>query len=212
MNRNRAETKPFQTLVFIDLETTGISPLQDRIIEIGLCEVEKGETVREWASLINPQKTFSPFIENLTGITNAMVAEAPTFAAVAEELLELIAGKVLVAHNARFDYGFLKNEFYRMGIAFQEQVLCTVKLSRVLFPRESRHNLDTIIHRHGLSTGNRHRALGDARVIREFFGKLSTEFPAEILHRAVCRQLKPSGHAPPSDQTERLPLTPPGSG
>jgi DNA polymerase-3 subunit epsilon len=199
---------PFDALVFIDLETTGISPARDRIIEIGLCEVRDGVPVREWTSLVNPLRSVSPFIAGLTGITNAMVAGAPPFAGLAQELREILADKVLVAHNARFDYGFLKSEFQRLGIPFQEQVLCTVKLSRALFPKETRHNLDAIIRRHGLATADRHRALGDARLIREFFAKLRADFPAEVMDRAVRRQLK---RCDPADRTGRLPLTPPGS-
>lgn len=179
-----------QNLVFLDLETTGTNPLHDRIIEIGLCEVADGQPDREWSTLVNPEKSFSPFIEQLTGIANGMVTEAPTFDEIAEELFDRLAGKVLVAHNARFDYGFLKNEFRRQGIAFQEKALCTVKLSRALFPEHRRHNLDALVERHALGAQNRHRALGDARLIREFVQKIRDELPAETVGRAVRSQLK----------------------
>jgi DNA polymerase-3 subunit epsilon len=177
-------------LVFLDLETTGINPLHDRIIEIGLCEVVNGEVLEEWTTLVNPRRPFSPFIEKLTGITPAMVAGAPTFAEIGEELHEKLVGKVLVAHNARFDYGFLKSEFHRLAITFQELTLCTVKLSRALFPQYAKHSLDSLIERHGLNSANRHRALGDVRVVREFLGRISAELPGEILGKAVQRQLK----------------------
>jgi DNA polymerase-3 subunit epsilon len=179
-----------QNLVFLDLETTGTNPLHDRIIEIGLCEVADGQPDREWSTLVNPEKSFSPFIEQLTGIANRMVTEAPTFDEIAEELFDRLAGKVLVAHNARFDYGFLKNEFRRQGIAFQEKALCTVKLSRALFPEHRRHNLDALVERHALGAQNRHRALGDARLIREFVQTIRDELPAETIGRAVRSQLK----------------------
>lgn len=179
-----------QNLVFLDLETTGANPLHDRIIEVGLCEVAGGEPDREWSTLVNPGRTFSPFIEQLTGIANAMTAEAPTFAEIAEELFNRLAGRLLVAHNARFDYGFLKNEFRRQGITLPERTLCTVKLSRALFPQHRRHNLDALVERHGLDAQNRHRALGDARLVREFFRKIQDELPAETVGQAVRSQLK----------------------
>lgn len=199
-----------QQLIFLDLETTGVNPLHDRIIEIGLCQVADGEPVGEWSTLVNPGKTFSPFIENLTGISNAMAAAAPPFADIAAEFLDLVDGRVLVAHNARFDYGFLKNEFARLGIAFREKVLCTVKLCRALFPKESRHNLDTVIQRHGLRVDDRHRALGDARIIRQLFSKLCAEIPAARLEAAVARQLKQPSLPPglPPEQVEALPHAP----
>ena len=94
-------------LVFIDLETTGTNTLHDRVTEVGFCEVHNGAVVEEWSSLVNPGKPISPFIEQITGITTEMVSEAPSFSEIADELQEKLAGKVLVAHNARFDYGFL---------------------------------------------------------------------------------------------------------
>jgi DNA polymerase-3 subunit epsilon len=192
-----------QNLVFLDLETTGANPLHDRIIEIGLCEVADGQPDREWSTLVNPEKTFSPFIEQLTGIANGMVADAPTFDEIAEDLFDRLAGKVLVAHNARFDFGFLKNEFRRQGIAFQEKTLCTVKLSRALFPEHRRHNLDALVERHALGAQNRHRALGDARLIREFVQKIRDELPAETVGRAVRSQLKQPSLLPSTSTATR---------
>ncbi|MEK7874651.1 MAG: 3'-5' exonuclease, partial [Pseudomonadota bacterium] len=107
-----------RSLVFLDLETTGATASFDRITEIGLIEVERGRLVGEWSTLINPQARIPPFIEALTGISNDMVALAPTFAEVARELKARLDGRLLVAHNARFDYGFLKNEFSRLGVKY----------------------------------------------------------------------------------------------
>ena len=103
-------------LVFLDLETTGATASFDRITEIGLIEVEPGGSAAEWSTLVNPEMRIPPFIESLTGISNKMVALAPTFAEVADELRARLAGTRLIAHNARFDYGFLKNEFARLAI------------------------------------------------------------------------------------------------
>ena len=132
-------------LVFLDLETTGATATSDRITEIGLIEVDDGQFSGEWSTLVNPQTRIPPFIESLTGISNAMVADAPTFNEIAVALKERLDGKLLIAHNARFDYGFLKNEFARLDMRYSSDLLCTVKLSRKLYPGHSKHNLDTQI-------------------------------------------------------------------
>ena len=157
--------KLFEPMVFVDLETTGATGTVDRITEIGIVEVNEEGEVREWSSLVNPQTSIPPFIQNLTGISDAMVAEAPTFEELAEEVLMRLHGRLFVAHNARFDYGFLKNEFKRVGVDFKATVLCTVKLSRKLFPQFSKHSLDALIERHGLVCSARHRAMGDVDAV-----------------------------------------------
>lgn len=154
-----------RNVVFLDLETTGASAGQDRITEVGLIEVDDGCFVREWSTLVNPGIPIPPLIRSLTGIDDAMVAAAPCFEDIADELHEAIAGRTLIAHNARFDYGFLEHEFKRIDREFSAPALCTVRLSRKLFPQHARHNLDTLISRHGVECDARHRALGDARVL-----------------------------------------------
>jgi len=171
-----------QPLVILDVETTGANPVYDRITEVGLVEVERGRSVGEWSTLVNPGTRIPPAIQALTGITDDMVALAPAFAEIAGHLLARLEGKLLVAHNARFDYGFLRNEFRRAGLRYSSRVLCTVKLSRRLFPRESRHNLDALMTRHGLACESRHRALGDARAV----GLLLERWRREIAHDVVA--------------------------
>src|SRR5438093_12405505 len=160
-------------LAFVDLETTGTAADRDAITEVGIIRVTAdpaGGTpaVSEWSTLVNPGVPIPPAIQALTGITDAMVREAPAFDAIADEIAAQTAGALFVAHNARFDYGFLKHAFARQGRRFTARVLCTVRLSRRLFPDEPRHNLDSVIARHGLSIEGRHRALGDARVLWAF--------------------------------------------
>jgi DNA polymerase-3 subunit epsilon len=197
-------------LVFIDLETTGTNTLHDRVIEVGFCEVHNGAVIEEWSSLVNPGEPISPFIEQITGITTEMVSGAPSFYEIADELQDKLAGKVLVAHNARFDYGFLKSEFRRLERTFQEKILCTLKLSRALFPQEKKHSLDELIDRHALKTQDRHRALGDAQVLRDFFEKLRSELPSEHLAKTIRSQLKQPSLPPhlPVEQLKRLPSAP----
>jgi len=172
-------------VVFLDLETTGANPDRDRIAEIGLLEVADGRLVREWSTLIDPGCAIPSVVSSLTGITDAMVTEAPRFAEVATRLLELLDGCLLVAHNARFDYGFLRAEFRRIGIRFRSRVLCTVRLSRALFPEHRHHNLDSVMERFGLSCSARHRALGDAQVVWTFVRELERIIEPERLADTV---------------------------
>ena len=177
---------PPEALVFVDLETTGANFANDRIIEIGLVEVDR-DGAREWSALVDPERPVSPFITELTGIDTAMVESAPVFAQLAPEILARLRGRLFIAHNARFDYGFLKHEFKRAGIDFRATNLCTVKLSRALFPGHRRHNLDTLVARHGIAASERHRALGDARVLWELWQRWHALLPAEAIQTAVKR-------------------------
>jgi DNA polymerase-3 subunit epsilon len=173
-----------EPLVFVDLETTGANFANDRIIEIGLVEVDENG-VREWSALVNPETSVSSFITGLTGIDTAMVADAPTFAQLAPLVMEKLRGRLFIAHNARFDYGFLKREFKRLDIDFRMPTLCTVKLSRKLFPEHHRHNLDTLVARHGINAKDRHRALADARVLWDLWQRWHESLPAENIKKAV---------------------------
>ncbi len=177
-----------QELVFVDLETTGGNAAFHRITEVGIVRRRNGEVVEEWSSLVNPQCLIPPYIESFTGITNAMVADAPCFGDVAAVVLEKLTAAgapVFVAHNARFDYSFLRAEFRRLELRFTAKVLCTVKLSRRLFPEFPRHNLDVVMERHGLTCSARHRALGDARVLSDLWSVWCRELAAEKLAGAA---------------------------
>ncbi|MBL8420648.1 MAG: 3'-5' exoribonuclease [Dechloromonas sp.] len=177
-----------RALAFVDLETTGATATSDRITEIGIIEVDADGSVREWQQLVNPGTRIPPFIEQLTGISNELVADAPAFADVADETRRRLEGRLFIAHNARFDYGFLKNEFKRLGVTFRAPVLCTVKLSRALFPEHKRHNLDSLIARHNLAVGARHRALADAQLIRQFWQKIHVDRSIDEIDAALKAQ------------------------
>jgi len=174
-------------LAIVDLETTGAHPVHDRVTEIAVVEVDGGELAAEWSTLVNPGTAIPPAIQALTGITNDMVAAAPRFRDLAGELLERLAGRVFVAHNARFDYGFLRSEFERAGLKFQARTLCTVKLSRRLYPGHARHNLDSVIERHGIACNARHRALGDAQVVWRFLQNAREDLGAAALASAAAQ-------------------------
>jgi DNA polymerase-3 subunit epsilon len=183
-------------LSIVDLETTGAHPVHDRVTEVAVIEVRAGEVTDEWSTLVNPGCAIPPGIQALTGITNAMVADAPSFRRLAENLHERLAGRVLVAHNAHFDYGFLRQEFARAGIDFRAKTLCTVKLSRRLYPEHARHNLDSLIARHGLDCRARHRALGDAQAVWQFLRLAAEERGADIV-AVAARQVAKQPSLPP---------------
>lgn len=177
--------EPRQAMVFVDLETTGATASVDRITEIGIVEVTAQGEVREWSSLVNPLVPIPSFIQGLTGINDEMVASAPTFAQLADEVMQRLQGRLFVAHNARFDYGFLKQSFARLGMDFKASVLCTVKLSRKLYPQYSKHSLDALVERHGLHMPARHRALADAAVLWQFWQVLVAQVSVGPLQQAV---------------------------
>lgn len=179
----------------LDCETTGGKALRDRITELAWIKVEHGQVIGHWHSLFDPQTTIPPWITNITGIHNSMVHDAPTFSQMADEIAEQLDGEIVVAHNARFDYGFLKNEFKRCGKAFHVKTLCSVKISRKLFPQVKGHGLDNILKRMRLTLKNRHRAMSDVLAVLAFFQKISQQFDADEVS-AVCQSLLKSAALP----------------
>ena len=197
--------------VFVDIETTGGNANRDRISELAILTMENGKLVSGWQTLINPEAHIPHHIELLTGINNDMVSVAPTFKKVSQEIYERLNGYVFVAHNARFDYGFIRNEFKRCGLKFKAPVLCTVKLSRNLFPEQRRHNLDSLMQRHELSCRARHRAYGDALVLYDFMCVLYTQLSADDVDKVITRLLKKPS-LPPGLDEEQVDNIPEGSG
>ena len=179
-----SKLNPYPDLAFVDIETTGSHFDRDRITEIGIKTLADNE-LQVWERLIDPQTYIPQNIQRLTGISPAMVQGQPCFSELAEELKKQLEGKIFVAHNARFDYGFIKASFKRIGIEFKPKVLCTVKLSRLLFPDQPRHNLDTIINVHGLKVSARHRALGDADLLLQFWRMCESKFGQAKLNEAI---------------------------
>lgn len=199
-----------QPLLFLDLETTGSAAGHDRITEIGMLEVAHGRLVGEWSTLVNPGIGIPPSIQALTGITNEMVARAPAFDEISRELRARLDGRLLVAHNARFDYGVLRREFQRVGMRYRANVLCTVKLSRRLFPQHSHHNLDALIVRHGVACDSRHRALADARVLWQLVQRWQHDLdPAAVREAASALVRAPTVPAQlPADVFDDIPESP----
>lgn len=152
-------------LILIDIETTGSSSKYGRITELAAIRVENMKVVDTFNTLLNPEQSLPSFITKLTGITDDMLWSAPMFKTIAEEFSEFINGGIFVAHNVSFDYGFIKEEYSRQGVHFKMDRLCSVRLSRALYPEHRRHNLDSVIQRLGITVDKRHRALDDAKVI-----------------------------------------------
>ena len=196
-------------LAFVDIETNGGVATVDGITEVGIVEVDE-DGVREWSQLIRPEGRIPELIQRLTGISNEMVADAPRFAEVAEEIYNRLDGRLFIAHNARFDYGFLRNAFERVGLPLRPPVLCTVKLSRALFPEHRRHGLDALIERHGLVVGDRHRALADAQLVWQFWQLIHRQLDGELIDTTIARLLGRPALPPHLDPSiiDELPETP----
>ena len=159
----------------LDIETTGGSPKTEKITEIAIFFHDGTKVVDEWSTLINPEKDIPYFITGLTGITNEMVADAPRFYEVAKEIVERTDNHVIVGHNVRFDYSFIKSEFKTLGFEFDRQTLCTIKLSRKLFPGHKSYSLGKLCKDLGIEIHDRHRAAGDALATVKLFEMLQNQ-------------------------------------
>ena len=191
----------------VDLETTGGMAAHHRVIEVGIVLLDCGEIVEEWSTLVHPRMRIPSMIASFTGIDDSMIVDAPPFEDVAHEVRRRLEGRLFVAHNARFDYGFLRTEFRRLGVRFSAPVLCTVKLSRALYAEHRRHNLDTLMERFSLACGARHRALGDAQVLPELLAAMERERGIEAMHSAVTDALRETRLPPqlPAELADDLP-------
>ncbi|MBN1819629.1 MAG: 3'-5' exonuclease [Prolixibacteraceae bacterium] len=153
----------------IDVETTGAVYRYGKLTEIAIY-IHNGEKITDsFQTLINPETDIPYFITKLTGINNEMVADAPKFYEVAKKIVEITAGKIFVAHNANFDYKFIKEEFKRLGYDYLRKTLCTVKLSRKLLPGHRSYSLGSLCNDLKIIIENRHRAAGDALATVKLF-------------------------------------------
>ncbi len=146
----------------VDLETTGSHPSHDNIIEIAVY-LHNGESVTDqFCSLLNPGHPIPPFISKLTGITNEMVAHAPSFSEIAQEISEFLSGRIFVAHNVQFDHSFLKQSLLRHGHDLECEMLCTIKAGRALVPGLASYKLSSLCKALDIQLNNAHRAYADA--------------------------------------------------
>lgn len=154
--------KKDQRFAIVDVETTGGRASRDKITEIGIVLYDGQEIIDTYESLLNPQTYIPAGIVQLTGISQEMVKDAPLFHEVARDIVEFTAGSIFVAHNVRFDYGFLREEFKRLGYTYSRKQLCTVRMSRKAFPGLPSYSLENLIKHFNIPTDARHRALADA--------------------------------------------------
>lgn len=155
--------------VIIDIETTGNNHKYGSITELAVYQHNGQKIVNHFSTLINPEIDIPYYITKLTGIDNEMVKEAPKFYEIAKTLLEFIAGHTFVAHNAVFDYKFIKEEYARLGYNFNSKTLCTVKLSKQLLPGHVSYSLGKLCSDLGIEINGRHRASGDALATVKLF-------------------------------------------
>jgi DNA polymerase III subunit epsilon len=172
-------------LAFVDVETTGGSAAAHRVIDVAVVGTRGTELEFEWQTLVNPGTHIPAGIEALTGIGDDLVADAPAFEEVAAELSARLEGRLFVAHNVRFDYGFIQRELRRAGTNWRSDSLCTVRLSRALHPELASHSLDSLIEYHALRVPARHRALPDARALHQLWREWCAAWPADDLQRAI---------------------------
>ncbi len=156
----------------VDIETTGGSAKKHAITEIAIIQIEDGKEVDRYETLINPMVLIPSRITDITGITNEMVADAPAFHEVANEIWKRTHDRIFVAHNVNFDYGFIREQFSRLGAHWRPKRLCTVRLSRKLIPNLYSYSLGKIADQLGEKIDDRHRAMGDCAFTSKLFLKL----------------------------------------
>jgi DNA polymerase III subunit epsilon len=164
----------------IDIETTGGNPYRDKITEIAIFIHDGQKVIREYQTLINPERKIPFFITRMTGITDDMVARAPKFYEVAKDIVELTENTIFVAHNASFDYNFIKSEFRNLGYNYHRENLCTVKLSRKIIPGKASYSLGKLCNDLNIRIENRHRASGDAWATVMLFEILMSKSPGGL--------------------------------
>lgn len=156
----------------VDIETTGNGYTGMRITEISIFKHNGEKVVDEYTTLVNPECNIPPFITNLTGITNAMVSNAPKFYEIAKKVEEITKDTIFVAHNVNFDYNGIQKEFKELGFGFNRKKLCTVRLSRKLIPGLKSYSLGVLCKSRGIEIVGRHRARGDAEATTILFEQL----------------------------------------
>lgn len=159
----------------IDIETTGGRAARDKITEIAIVVHNGTEVLDTFETLLNPEINIPYGITELTGIDNEMVSTAPRFFEIAKKVVELTEGAIFVAHNVRFDYSFIQEEFRRLGYTYTRRQLCTVRLARKVFPGYKSYSLGNLITAMGLSAGERHRAMGDTIATVDLFERILSQ-------------------------------------
>lgn len=194
----------------VDIETTGGYAAANSIIEIAIKIFDGQNIIEEFETLINPGKQIPKYIQAFTGINNEMVKEAPAFEEVAEKVFTYLQGNIFVAHNVNFDYSFIKNHLEFCGYSFTAKKLCTVRLSRQIFPGLTSYSLGNLCYSLEIELNNRHRAGGDAAATVSLFKKLLHNDSKKIIESSLHRNSKEQMLPPnvPKAHFDALPKTP----
>jgi len=194
----------------VDIETTGGFPQEHGITEIAIVLHNGTEVEGRYETLVNPHQPIPPFIANMTGISDAMVAVAPSFEEVAPYIFNLLKDRVFVAHNVNFDFSFVKHHLQEAGFHLQTPKLCTIRLSRKVFPGFRKYGLGHLCRELGISISNRHRAGGDALATSEVLDMVLRNnggmLIKEMLKKENRSQLLPPNL--PEEQAKNLPENP----
>ncbi|MCH6235221.1 exonuclease domain-containing protein [Cognataquiflexum rubidum] len=188
--------------VIVDIETTGGNPSQGGITEIAAILHDGDRVVDRFHSLIDPERMIPGFITGLTGIDSSMVAGAPTFSEIADELYDFLKGNIFVAHNVNFDYSFIREALKLTGIEYTAPKLCTVRLSRKAFPGYGSYSLGRICEQLSISIKDRHRAMGDAEATVELFDRIIKGNPEVIFQ--TLKKANGESFLPPHISKERF--------
>lgn len=188
----------------VDLETTGVKAARDRITEVAIVLFDGEKIVDRFQSLVNPECSIPANITQITGISNEMTADAPKFYEIAKEIVEMTKGAIFVAHNVNFDYGFLKEEFARLGFSYRRKQLCTVRLSKLVFPNRRRYNLDSLIEMLDIQVERRHRAMDDVLATVELFKAILNQQNAADSITALVNKGVSAAKLPPNFTMEQL--------
>jgi len=192
------------TYTIIDIETTGAN----KITEISIFKYDGTQVIDEFTSLVNPETQIPSYIVALTGIDNGMVADAPRFHEVAESILEITKDSIFVAHNVNFDYNIIRNEFKDIDISFSRPKLCTIRLSRKLFPGFKSYSLGKLCNTLDITVVDRHRARGDAEATVILFEMLLARPEANQVFESFLKKTSKEATLPahlPSHVFEALP-------
>jgi DNA polymerase III subunit epsilon len=194
----------------VDIETTGGYAAANGIIEISIKIFDGRQVVEEYETLINPDQNIPRYIQAFTGITNEMVQDAPRFEEVAEKVYTCLQGNIFVAHNVNFDYSFIKSHLDFYGYSFNAKKLCTVRLSRQIFPGFPSYSLGNLCQSLGIDLNNRHRAGGDAEATVVLFRKLLENDAKDHITASLNRNSKEQILPPnvPKAHFDALPKTP----
>ena len=194
----------------VDIETTGTYAAANSITEISIQVLDGNRVVEKFETLVNPKQPIPRYIQAFTGITNEMVQSAPSFGDVAEIVYTILHNKIFVAHNVNFDYSFIKGHLAEEGYNFSAKKLCTVRLSRKIFPGFRSYSLGNLCQSLSIQLSSRHRAGGDAEATVQVFEKLLQNDNDQFIEKSLQRTSKEQCLPPnvPKEQFDKLPLCP----